>query len=104
MAAHPFHALFDIVFMRPACALFYKTWIDVAGSAATDVAKQLKVWTTITLLSLLLHILSNCQSGDCEDGLTNVCRDASMNGMRRKIAGKLELHYLLPKSAMDRMP
>ncbi|KAG9143129.1 hypothetical protein Leryth_023562 [Lithospermum erythrorhizon] len=40
--AHPFHALFYIVFMLSACALFSKTWIEVSGSSARDVAKQLK--------------------------------------------------------------
>ncbi|XP_021719038.1 protein transport protein Sec61 subunit alpha-like [Chenopodium quinoa] len=42
MAAHPFHALFYIIFMLSACALFSKTWIEVSGSSARDVAKQLK--------------------------------------------------------------
>ncbi|KAE9458014.1 hypothetical protein C3L33_10065, partial [Rhododendron williamsianum] len=42
MAANPFHALFYIVFMLSACALFSKTWIEVSGSSARDVAKQLK--------------------------------------------------------------
>lgn len=45
MAADPFHALFYIVFMLSACALFSKTWIEVSGSSARDVAKQLKVHT-----------------------------------------------------------
>ncbi|KAL5732168.1 Protein transport protein Sec61 subunit alpha [Ranunculus cassubicifolius] len=40
--ANPFHALFYIVFMLSACALFSKTWIEVSGSSARDVAKQLK--------------------------------------------------------------
>lgn len=44
MVANPFHALFYIVFMLGACALFSKTWIEVSGSSARDVAKQLKVW------------------------------------------------------------
>lgn len=43
MAANPFHALFYLVFMLSACALFSKTWIEVSGSSARDVAKQLKV-------------------------------------------------------------
>lgn len=43
MAANPFHALFYLVFMLGACALFSKTWIEVSGSSARDVAKQLKV-------------------------------------------------------------
>ncbi|KAM7503904.1 hypothetical protein LguiB_002808 [Lonicera macranthoides] len=42
VAANPFHALFYIVFMLSACALFSKTWIEVSGSSARDVAKQLK--------------------------------------------------------------
>ncbi|CAN0853586.1 Protein transport protein Sec61 subunit alpha [Linum grandiflorum] len=42
MAANPFHALFYLVFMLGACALFSKTWIEVSGSSAKDVAKQLK--------------------------------------------------------------
>ena len=43
MVANPFHALFYLVFMLSACALFSKTWIEVFGSSARDVAKQLKV-------------------------------------------------------------
>lgn len=43
MVANPFHALFYLVFMLSACALFSKTWIEVSGSSARDVAKQLKV-------------------------------------------------------------
>ena len=42
MAANPFHALFYLIFMLAACALFSKTWIEVSGSSARDVAKQLK--------------------------------------------------------------
>ncbi|GMP73877.1 hypothetical protein CsSME_00031476 [Camellia sinensis var. sinensis] len=42
MAANPFHALFYLEFMLSACALFSKTWIEVSGSSAKDVAKQLK--------------------------------------------------------------
>ncbi|KAF3451319.1 hypothetical protein FNV43_RR07414 [Rhamnella rubrinervis] len=41
-AANPFHALFYVVFMLSVCALFSKTWIEVSGSSARDVAKQLK--------------------------------------------------------------
>lgn len=43
IAANPFHALFYLTFMLTACALFSKTWIEVSGSSARDVAKQLKV-------------------------------------------------------------
>ncbi|EOA24017.1 hypothetical protein CARUB_v10017231mg [Capsella rubella] len=42
MAAHPLHALFYIVFMLSACAFLSATWIQVSGSSARDVAKQLK--------------------------------------------------------------
>jgi len=49
MAANPFHALFYIVFMLSACALFSKTWIEVSGSSARDVAKQLKVYIHLSI-------------------------------------------------------
>lgn len=42
VAQNPLHALFYIIFMLSACALFSKTWIEVSGSSASDVAKQLK--------------------------------------------------------------
>ncbi|GAX75448.1 hypothetical protein CEUSTIGMA_g2892.t1 [Chlamydomonas eustigma] len=42
VAANPLHAIFYIVFMLSACALFSKTWIEVSGASANDVAKQLK--------------------------------------------------------------
>eukprot|EP00271_Cylindrocystis_brebissonii_P012917 TRINITY_DN32424_c0_g1_i1.p1 TRINITY_DN32424_c0_g1~~TRINITY_DN32424_c0_g1_i1.p1 ORF type:complete len:480 (-),score=106.06 TRINITY_DN32424_c0_g1_i1:644-2083(-) len=42
IAVHPFHALFYLTFMLSACALFSKTWIEVSGSSAKDVARQLK--------------------------------------------------------------
>merc|ERR1711988_1554072 len=38
----PIHAVFYIAFVLISCALFSKTWIDVSGSSARDVAKQLK--------------------------------------------------------------
>lgn len=38
----PIHAMMYIVFMLGSCAFFSKTWIDVSGSSAKDVAKQLK--------------------------------------------------------------
>lgn len=42
VAANPLHAIFYIIFMLSACALFSKTWIEVSGSSASDVARQLK--------------------------------------------------------------
>merc|ERR1712062_740044 len=38
----PIHALLYIFFMLGSCAFFSKTWIDVSGSSAKDVAKQLR--------------------------------------------------------------
>ena len=38
----PIHAVVYIIFMLGSCAFFSKTWIDVSGSSAKDVAKQLK--------------------------------------------------------------
>ncbi|XP_009888184.1 PREDICTED: protein transport protein Sec61 subunit alpha isoform 1 [Charadrius vociferus] len=38
----PVHAVVYIVFMLGSCAFFSKTWIEVSGSSAKDVAKQLK--------------------------------------------------------------
>jgi len=38
----PIHALFYLVFILASCALFSKTWIEVSGSSARDVAKQLR--------------------------------------------------------------
>ncbi|TMS19322.1 Protein transport protein Sec61 subunit alpha-like 1 [Larimichthys crocea] len=38
----PVHAIIYIVFMLGSCAFFSKTWIEVSGSSAKDVAKQLK--------------------------------------------------------------
>lgn len=38
----PFHAVFYLMFVLTACALFSKTWIEVSGSSAKDVAKQLR--------------------------------------------------------------
>jgi protein transport protein SEC61 subunit alpha len=38
----PFHAVFYIVFILTACAIFSKTWIEVSGASARDVAKQLR--------------------------------------------------------------
>ncbi|TMS39192.1 hypothetical protein L596_005757 [Steinernema carpocapsae] len=38
----PIHCIIYIVFMLGSCAFFSKSWIDVSGSSAKDVAKQLK--------------------------------------------------------------
>merc|ERR1712010_337406 len=38
----PIHAILYITFMLGSCAFFSKTWTDVSGSSAKDVAKQLR--------------------------------------------------------------
>merc|ERR1711998_389243 len=38
----PLHALIYLTFILVACALFSKTWIEVSGSSAKDVARQLR--------------------------------------------------------------
>jgi len=38
----PIRAVFYIIFIITSCALFSRAWIDVSGSSAKDVAKQLK--------------------------------------------------------------
>jgi len=38
----PFHAICYLFFILVSCALFSKTWIEVSGSSARDVAKQLR--------------------------------------------------------------
>jgi len=42
IAADPLHAIFYVTFILTACALFSKTWIEVSGQSAKDVARQLK--------------------------------------------------------------
>lgn len=42
MFSDPVHAILYITFMLGSCAFFSKTWIDISGSSAKDVAKQLK--------------------------------------------------------------
>jgi len=42
MLSDPIHAVLYIIFMLGSCAFFSKTWIEVSGSSAKDVAKQLK--------------------------------------------------------------
>jgi len=38
----PLHALFYVTFIMSSCALFAKTWIEVSGQSAKDIAKQLR--------------------------------------------------------------
>jgi len=40
--ADPIRAIFYVIFIITSCALFSRAWIDVSGSSAKDVAKQLK--------------------------------------------------------------
>jgi protein transport protein SEC61 subunit alpha len=37
----PFHTLFYIAFVLASCAIFSKIWIEISGSSARDVAKQI---------------------------------------------------------------
>ena len=45
----PIHAILYITFMLGSCAFFSKTWIDVSGSSAKDVAKQLREQQVINI-------------------------------------------------------
>ena len=42
VVSDPIHAIFYVAFILISCALFSKTWIEVSGSSAKDVAKQMK--------------------------------------------------------------
>jgi protein transport protein SEC61 subunit alpha len=42
IASDPIHAILYIVFILTACALFSKTWIEISGQSARDVAVQLR--------------------------------------------------------------
>jgi len=42
IAEDPFHAIFYVTFVLGTCALFSAKWIDVSGTSAKDVARQLK--------------------------------------------------------------
>ena len=42
IARDPFHTIFYILFVLISCALFSKTWCEVSGSSANDVAKNLR--------------------------------------------------------------
>eukprot|EP01067_Filipodium_phascolosomae_P000833 Filipodium_phascolosomae@DN1593_c0_g1_i3.p1 len=42
MVEDPIHSLVYIAFVLSTCALFSKTWIEVSGTSARDVAKQLR--------------------------------------------------------------
>jgi hypothetical protein len=61
VAQNPLHAAFYVVFMLSACALFSKTWIEVSGSSANDVAKQLREQQMFLQVSSALHMLQSGQ-------------------------------------------
>lgn len=63
-ATNPVHTLFYMAFMLSACALFSKTWIEVSGSSASDVAKQLKEQQMFFVVSMCFQIISisRCKS------------------------------------------
>ncbi|KAK6264015.1 hypothetical protein QQP08_018440 [Theobroma cacao] len=64
-------------------------WDDVAGLTEAkrllEKAFVLPLWMWPLMWILIKWLVEQRDSGD---DLTNVCRDASLNGMRRKIAGK----------------
>jgi len=55
----PIHTIFYVVFILVACALFSKTWIEVSGSSAKDVAKQLHNQQMVIVGHREKQILSN---------------------------------------------
>jgi hypothetical protein len=61
VAQNPLHAAFYVVFMLSACALFSKTWIEVSGSSANDVAKQLREQQMFLQVRTALHMLQSGQ-------------------------------------------
>ncbi len=62
VAANPLHALVYVAFMLGACALFSKTWIEVSGSSANDVAKQLREQQMFLQVRLTCKALRGQQS------------------------------------------
>lgn len=42
MVGDPFHTIIYLAFILGTCAFFSKTWIEVSGSSARDVARQLR--------------------------------------------------------------
>ena len=42
LVGDPIHSVVYVAFVLLSCALFSKTWIEVSGSSARDVAKQLR--------------------------------------------------------------
>ena len=64
VARNPLHALFYVTFMLSACALFSKTWIEVSGSSANDVAKQLRDQQMFLQVRTLCQHVTLVVSGD----------------------------------------
>jgi protein transport protein SEC61 subunit alpha len=57
----PFHAVVYVSFILFSCAMFSRTWIEVSGASAKDVAKQLKdqqMFMKGHRESSLLHVLN----------------------------------------------
>lgn len=75
----PVHAIFYLIFILTACAVFSKTWIEVSGSSPKDVAKQLREQdmvikgyrdkSVITVLNRYIPIAA-AFGGMCIGGLT----------------------------------
>lgn len=57
----PFHAIFYLLFILTSSAVFSKTWIEVSGASARDVARQLRDHQTVMKghrNSALIHVLN----------------------------------------------
>ncbi len=53
----PVHAIIYIFFMLGSCAFFSKTWIDVSGSSAKDVSKDVGVGVVVFCLFVVVFSL-----------------------------------------------
>ena len=60
----PIHAILYITFMLGSCAFFSKTWIDVSGSSAKDVAKQLREQQVIFVIFFQSFVHANYSETD----------------------------------------
>ena len=84
VATNPLHALVYIAFMLGACALFSKTWIEVSGSSASDVAKQLREQQMFLQVGPRLIIMSLLDSPKVAP-----LKTACLRGDRRSLEAQL---------------
>jgi len=84
VAANPLHAMVYVAFMLGACALFSKTWIEVSGSSANDVAKQLReqqMFLQVCNDPTCCHLNESSASGQDLSLANRVDRLSRMSGM-----------------------